>query len=90
PVLVDEIWHIGPIGREYADRPGDSFIKTAEKCAEVLASLCLAKAQIGRIGDRTSLTFWSALDELMPKSTGSPPGGSRTDWVKKERSTIAL
>jgi Xaa-Pro aminopeptidase len=68
PVLVDEIWQIGPIGREYADRPGDSVIKTAEKCAEVLASLGLAKAQIGRIGDRTSLTFWSALDELMPKS----------------------
>ncbi|CAN7203338.1 Xaa-Pro peptidase family protein [Rhizobium leguminosarum] len=68
PVLVDEIWQIGPIGREYADRPGDSVIKTAEKCAEILASLGLAKAQIGRIGDRTSLTFWSALDELLPKS----------------------
>ncbi|MGO7211042.1 M24 family metallopeptidase [Rhizobium ruizarguesonis] len=68
PVLVDEIWQIGPIGREYADRPGDSVLKTAEKCAEVLASLGLAKAQIGRIGDRTSLTFWSALDELLPKS----------------------
>jgi hypothetical protein len=24
PVLVDDIWQIGPIGREYADRPGDS------------------------------------------------------------------
>ncbi|MBY3363577.1 M24 family metallopeptidase [Rhizobium laguerreae] len=68
PVLVDEIWQIGPIGREYADRPGDSVLKTAEKCAAILASLGLAKAQIGRIGDRTSLTFWSALDELTPKS----------------------
>ncbi|MGO7998403.1 aminopeptidase P family protein, partial [Rhizobium ruizarguesonis] len=53
PVLVAEIWQIGPIGRESADRPGDSVITTAEKCAEVLASLGLAQAHIGRIGDRT-------------------------------------
>lgn len=68
PVLVEDIWQIGPIGREYADRPGDSVIKTAEKCAELLVGMGLAKAQIGRIGDRTSLTFWAALDELMPKT----------------------
>jgi len=67
PVLVDEIWQIGPIGREYADRPGDSVIKTAEKCAQVLARFALAAAQIGIIGDRTSLTFWAALGSLMPK-----------------------
>lgn len=68
PVLVDEIWQIGPIGREYADRPGDSVVKTAEKCVEILGDLGLAKGQIGRIGDRTSLPFWSALDGLMPKA----------------------
>lgn len=68
PVLVDEIWQIGPIGREYADRPGDSVVKTAEKCADILGNLGLTKGQIGRIGDRTSLTFWSALDELMPQA----------------------
>ncbi|TQX85169.1 MULTISPECIES: M24 family metallopeptidase [Rhizobium] len=67
PVLVDEIWQIGPIGREYADRPGDSVIKTAEKCAEVLARVGCAKGQIGRIGDRTSMTFWAALDEQLPR-----------------------
>jgi len=68
PVLVDEIWQIGPIGREYADRPGDSVLKTAEKCAELLGNFGLARGQIGRIGDRTSLTFWAALEELLPKS----------------------
>jgi Xaa-Pro aminopeptidase len=68
PVLVEDIWQIGPIGREYADRPGDSVVKTAEKCAELLVGMGLAKAQIGRIGDRTSLTFSAALDELMPKT----------------------
>ncbi|MBP2463726.1 hypothetical protein J3A65_004553 [Rhizobium sp. PvP014] len=26
------------------------------------------RAQIGRFGDRTSLTFWAGLDELMPKA----------------------
>ncbi|SDB72604.1 Xaa-Pro aminopeptidase [Agrobacterium fabrum] len=67
PVLVEDIWQIGPIGREYADRPGDSVIKTAEKCAELLGNMGLSKAQIGRIGDRTSLTFWAGLDELMPR-----------------------
>lgn len=67
PLLVDEIWQIGPIGREYADRPGDSVIKTAEKCAEILAHLGLRHAQIGQVGDRTSLTFWAALNALMPK-----------------------
>ncbi|WP_413989153.1 M24 family metallopeptidase [Labrys okinawensis] len=67
PVLVDEIWQIGPIGREYADRPGDSVVKTAEKCAAILGDLGLAKGQIGRIGDRTSLTFWAGLEELLPK-----------------------
>ncbi|WP_421505951.1 M24 family metallopeptidase [Erwinia rhapontici] len=66
PLLVDEIWQIGPIGREYADRPGDSVVKTAEKCAEVLARFGLAKAQMGKIGDRTSLTFWAALASLTP------------------------
>jgi len=66
PLLVDEIWQIGPIGREYADRPGDSVVKTAEKCAEVLARFGLSKAQIGKIGDRTSLTFWAALASLTP------------------------
>ncbi|WP_062207192.1 Xaa-Pro peptidase family protein [Aureimonas sp. AU12] len=68
PVLVDEIWQIGPIGREYADRPGDSVVKTAEKCAEILDRLGLAKGQIGRLGDRTALTFWAALDEMLPKA----------------------
>jgi Xaa-Pro aminopeptidase len=66
PLLVDEIWQIGPIGREYADRPGDSVLKTAEKCADILARLGLHKAQIGEIGDRTSLTFLAALHTLMP------------------------
>ncbi|ROR09866.1 M24 family metallopeptidase [Erwinia sp. JUb26] len=66
PLLVEDIWQIGPIGREYADRPGDAVLKTAEKCAELLARLGLSKAQIGEIGDRTSLTFQAALHTLMP------------------------
>ncbi|PKA42959.1 Xaa-Pro peptidase family protein [Rhizobium sullae] len=85
PVLVDEIWQIGPIGREYSDRPGDSIIKTAEKCAEVLGNLGLAKAQIGRIGDKTSLTFWAALEEQLPKTNFVADNGI-LDRMQKVRS----
>ncbi|MBB4000728.1 M24 family metallopeptidase [Aureimonas pseudogalii] len=86
PVLVDEIWQIGPIGREYADRPGDSVVKTAEKCAEILGDLGLARGQIGRIGDRTSLTFWAALDEFMPKAK-FVADNAILDRMQKVRST---
>ena len=33
PVLVDEIWQIGAIGREYADRPGSSIAKSRGSAA---------------------------------------------------------
>lgn len=68
PALVDQIWQIGAIGREYADRPGCSVVKTAEACARMIADLGLANGQIGRIGDRTSAEFFAGLDELMPKA----------------------
>lgn len=68
PLLVNDIWQIGPIGREYSDRPGDSVVKTAEKCAEILSSLGLKKAQIGLLGDRTALTFWAGLESMLPGS----------------------
>lgn len=66
PLLVNDIWQIGPIGREYSDRPGDSVVKTAEKCAGILTSLGLKKAQIGLLGDRTALTFWAGLESMLP------------------------
>lgn len=68
PRIVEEIWQIGAIGREYADRPGSSVTKTAEACANKLADLGLSAGQIGRIGDRTSLEFFSRLEGLMPKA----------------------
>lgn len=85
PVLVEDIWQIGPIGREYADRPGDSVIKTAGKCAEILSGLGLAAGQIGRIGDRTALTFWSGLDALLPKAKFVSDNGI-LDRMQKVRS----
>ena len=66
PLLVEDIWQIGPVGREYADRPGDAVLNTAEKCADILSRLGMKNAQIGRIGDRTSLTFWAALSARLP------------------------
>ena len=68
PMLVEDIWQIGAIGREYADRPGSSTVLAAEACAGLLANLGLSRSQIGRLGDRTSLEFWRYLDEAMPKA----------------------
>ncbi len=72
PALVDQIWQIGAIGREYSDRPGSSVVKAAEACANILAGLGLANGQIGRLGDRTSVDFFASLVELMPKAKFVP------------------
>lgn len=68
PVGVDQIWQIGAIGREYADRPGSSTARTAEAAAKILCDLGLATGQIGRLGDRTSSSLFGHLDGLMPKA----------------------
>ena len=66
PVLVDEMWQIGAIGREYSDRPGSSVVKTAETCAKLIEGMGLARGQIGCIGDRTSTETWSLLGAMLP------------------------
>ncbi|MDQ8022301.1 MAG: Xaa-Pro peptidase family protein [Moraxellaceae bacterium] len=66
PLLVDEIWQIAPWGREYADRPGQSVLKTAQACVKKLAAMGLDAGQIGRIGDKKSLDLWATLDKLLP------------------------
>ena len=68
PMLVEDLWQIGAIGREYADRPGSSTAKTAEACAKMLGELGLAKGQIGWISDRTGVQFHGYLTELMPQA----------------------
>lgn len=68
PVGVEQIWQIGAIGREYADRPGSSVVKTAEATAKLLSDLSFAGGQIGRIGDRTSAGLFGYLKEMMPKA----------------------
>ena len=68
PMLVEDIWQIGAIGREYSDRPGSSVAKAAEACADLLSQMGLSTAQLGRIGDRTAAEFWSGLDARLPKA----------------------
>jgi Xaa-Pro aminopeptidase len=68
PVLVDDIWQVGAIGREYADRPGKSGEKAGEACAKMLAEAFGPRPQIGRIGDGKSVKFWAQVAELMPKA----------------------
>ena len=68
PVLVDEIWQVGAIGREYADRPGISASKAADACGGMLLNLFGPRAQIGRIGDGKSAKFWAQIADMMPKT----------------------
>jgi Xaa-Pro aminopeptidase len=68
PVGVEQIWQIGAIGREYADRPGSSTQKAAEAAAKTLADLGLSAGQIGCIGDGTSSALLGYLADLMPKA----------------------
>lgn len=75
PVLVDQIWQIGAIGREYSDRPGSSTVKTAEAAARMLEELGLAAGQIGTIGDINSATFFSHLAECTPRAKFVPENG---------------
>lgn len=68
PLLVEDIWQIGAVGREYADRPGTSLALTVDATAKLLTGLGLAGGQIGRIGDRTSGPLWAGIKEAMPKA----------------------
>jgi Xaa-Pro aminopeptidase len=68
PVLVEDIWQVGAIGREYADRPGASAAKACEACAAMLTERFGHSPQIGRIGDAKSPMFLPALAALMPKA----------------------
>lgn len=86
PMLVDDIWQIGAIGREYADRPGSSTAKTAEACAKMLDDLGLSRGQIGWISDRTGASFYGYLTELMPKAKFVADNGI-VDRMQKLRSS---
>jgi Xaa-Pro aminopeptidase len=85
PVGVEQIWQVGAIGREYADRPGSSTVKTAEAVANMLSGLGLSTGQIGRLGDRTSSELFGCLDELMPKAKFVADNGI-VDRMQKTRS----
>eukprot|EP01037_Dinobryon_pediforme_P032542 gene32542-37529_t len=85
PMLVDDIWQIGAIGREYADRPGSSIARTAEAGARLLTDLGFATGQIGRLGDRTSRELFAHLDELLPRAKFVAENGI-IDRMQKVRS----
>lgn len=89
PVLVEEIWQIGAIGREYADRPGSSTTLTIDAIAKLLDKLGLATGQIGRIGDRTSREVWAGIEDLLPKAKFVSDNGI-IDRMQKLRSPREL
>jgi len=68
PIGIEQIWQVGAIGREYADRPGSSVVKTAEAVTKLVDDLGLKNGQIGRLGDRTSAELFGYLDDMMPNA----------------------
>jgi Xaa-Pro aminopeptidase len=68
PLLVERILQIGAIGREYADIPGSSLVKTVEAAVAELLALGLERGSVGLVGDRTSAPFFAGLAEEMPKA----------------------
>ena len=48
PVVVEDIWQIGAIGREYADRPGSSIAQDRRGAAQDLSQASALAA--GRSG----------------------------------------
>ncbi len=86
---VGDIWQIGTIGREYADRPGSSVGKAAEACASLLAQMGLAHTQIGRLGDRTASEFWAYLDAMLPKAK-FVPDNAIIDRMQRVRSPAEI
>lgn len=68
PMLVDDIWQVGAIGREYADRPGVSEEKACDAVGAFLLEKFGSRPQIARIGDGRSEMFWTQLSEMMPKA----------------------
>lgn len=85
PVGLNQIWQVGAIGREYSDRPGSSAVKTAEAVTKLLEDNGLKNAQIGRLGDRTSLEVFGYLDQMMPKAK-FVPANAIVDRMQKIRS----
>lgn len=89
PALVEDIWQIGAIGREYADRPGCSTAKTAEACARLVADLITDRPQICCMGDRKSEDFFGFLKELVPGAKFVADGGI-IDRMQRVRSPLEI
>jgi Xaa-Pro aminopeptidase len=85
PVGVKDIWQVGAIGLEYADRPGSSIVKTAEAVTKLLDGMGFKNSQIGRLGDRTSVELFGLLDAMMPKAK-FVPSNAIVDRMQKIRS----
>jgi Xaa-Pro aminopeptidase len=85
PLLVEEIWQVGPWGREALDRPGSSVAKAAEGAAGILRRLAFERGSFGIIGDGTSRDYWAALHELLPGARFSS-ANALVDAMQRRRS----
>jgi Xaa-Pro aminopeptidase len=85
PLLVEDIWQVGPWGREALDRPGSPIIKAAEGCADILRRFGFEKARIGLVGDKTSRDYFAALGKLLPNCAFSD-ANAIVDSLQRRRS----
>lgn len=68
PIGVEAIWQIGPVGREYAGRPGDPEAMVVEACVKILKDLGYGSGSLGVIGDASSSRFWTMLNAELPRA----------------------
>ncbi|MDV6250540.1 Xaa-Pro peptidase family protein [Vibrio sp. EA2] len=68
-VGVEKMYQVGALGREYSGRQGDSGRQLVEGVVKSLAHLGYSTANIGLIGDSSSVKHWHGIQSLLPKAT---------------------
>lgn len=66
---VEHLYQVGALGREYSGRPESSSRKLVEGIAQTLKDSGYGRASIGLIGDGTSGSIWSGIQQLLPQAS---------------------
>ncbi|WP_456295019.1 Xaa-Pro peptidase family protein [Vibrio sp. AK197] len=66
---VEKMYQVGALGREYSGRQGDSGRQLVEGVVKTLSHLGYSTANIGLIGDSSSVKHWHGIQSLLPKAT---------------------
>lgn len=68
-VGIEKMYQVGALGREYSGRQGDSGRQLVEGVVKSLVHLGYSTANIGLIGDSSSVKHWHGIQSLLPKAT---------------------